>query len=95
MLTSDYYFSRRRANYRGVGTGPADPAAAGPKFALSIKIETHNSKKFQLFGKSTQLCMMQLAISILCNLLFLLTKQSYNGPLTFLHAIIIFIIRHL
>ena len=31
---------------RGVGTGPADPAAARPKFALSIKIETHNSKKF-------------------------------------------------
>ena len=30
---------------RGVGTGPADPAAAGPKFALSIEIETHNSKK--------------------------------------------------
>ena len=31
---------------RGVGTGPADPAAAGPKFALSIKIETYNSKFF-------------------------------------------------
>ena len=31
---------------RGVGTGPADPAAAGPKFAPSIKIETHNFKKF-------------------------------------------------
>ena len=30
---------------RGVGTGPADPATAGPKFALSIKIETHNFKK--------------------------------------------------
>ena len=29
---------------RGIGTGLADPAAAGPKFALSIKIETHNSK---------------------------------------------------
>ena len=33
-------------NSRGVGTGPAGPTPAGPKFPLSIKIETHNSKKF-------------------------------------------------
>ena len=33
-----------KATTRGVGTGPAGPAAAGPKFPLSIKIETHNSK---------------------------------------------------
>ena len=28
--------------HMGVGTGPVDPAAAGPKFAEEI--ETHNSK---------------------------------------------------
>ena len=37
--------------------------------------------------------MMQLAISTYYFLLFLLTKLSYNGPLTFLHAIIIVIRR--
>ena len=39
-------FMQKRNHHRGVGTGPAGPAPAGPKFPLSIKIETHNSKKF-------------------------------------------------
>ena len=67
------------ALYRGVGTGPADPAAAGPKFALSIKIETHNSKKINCL-ENTQLRLMQLAISTLYNLLFL-TVSSDNAKL--------------
>ena len=62
--------------HRGVGTGPADLAAAGPKFSPSIKTETHNSKKFFNCLKSTQLYMMQLAISILYNLLFLTVSSD-------------------
>ena len=57
--------------FRGVGTGPADLAVAGPKFALSIKIELNPQfKRFNCL-ESMQLRMMQLAISILYNLLFL------------------------
>ena len=74
------------ASFRGVGTGLADPAAAGPKFALSIKIETHNSKKVNCL-KSTQLRLMQLAISVI-QLIVSSDKAKLQWPLTFLHAII-------
>ena len=60
---------------RGVGTGPADPAAAGPKFALSIKKKPTIQKSFSCL-ESTQLRMMQLAISILYNLLFLTVSSD-------------------